>query len=361
MKLSFLSCKPRKGLRAEGVILLSLLSLPVVLCQSSVYAQEPFYKGKSIKIVVGFTAGGFYDRWARLVARHINKHIPGTPDMIVQNMPGAGSVIATNYVYGVAQPDGLTIGMPSASVYMDQLVGRKEAQFDIRKFKWIGTQDKRHQVVYMRTDAPYKSIEDVMKAKEPPKCGETGTASQGYLTLRILEEAVGVKFGSVLGYPGGAEIDLAAERGEIVCRALSIDPFFGREPFGSWRKKGFVRLLVQTAKKRDPRASDVPTIHELMDKHQTQETNRRVVEALLGATEFGSPLFVHPETPAGQVLTLRAAHANAMKDPELVAEAEKGKMDMDASTGEELDAITQKIMDQPEEIIVRIKKIMGKG
>ncbi|MDP2606248.1 MAG: tripartite tricarboxylate transporter substrate-binding protein, partial [Deltaproteobacteria bacterium] len=129
----------------------------------------------------------------------------------------------------------------------------------------------------------------------------------------------------------------------------------------SWRKKGFVRLLVQTAKKRDPRAPDVPTIHELMDKHQTPEINRRVVEALLGATEFGSPLFVHPETPAEQVRILREAHVKAMKDPELVAEAEKGKMDMDTSTGEELDAITQKIMDQPEEIIVRIKKIMGKG
>ena len=361
MKLSFASFRSCKGLMVEAVFFSSLLLLLGVLSPSSPYAQEPYYQGKSIRVVVGFSAGGFYDRWARVVARHIHKHIPGTPDMIVQNMPGAGSVIATNYVYGVAPPDGLTIGMPSASVYMDQLVGRKEVKFDVKKFKWMGTQDKRHQVVYMRADAPYKSIEDVMKAKEPPKCGETGTASQGYLTLRILEEAVGAKFGSVLGYPGGAEIDLAAERGEIVCRALSIDPFFGREPFGSWRKKGFVRLLVQTAKKRDPRAPDVPTIYELMDKHNAPQTNRRVVEVLLGATEFGSPLFVHPDTPAERVRILREAHVKAMKDPALIAEAEKGKMDMDASTGEELDAITQKIMDQPEEIIVRIRKMMGKG
>src|SRR3990167_7709420 len=95
----------------------------------SLQAQtEPFYKGKTIRIVVGFSAGGFYDRWARLVARHLGKHIPGTPDVIVQNMPGAGSAIAANYVYGVAKPDGLTLGMPSASVYMDQLVGRKEGK-----------------------------------------------------------------------------------------------------------------------------------------------------------------------------------------------------------------------------------------
>jgi len=361
MKLSFSSLRSCKGLMVEAGLLFSLLLLLGVFYPISLYAQEPYYQGRSIRIVVGFSPGGFYDRWARTVARHINKHIPGNPDMIVQNMPGAGSVIATNYVYGVAQPDGLTIGMPSASVYMDQLVGRKEAKFDVRKFNWIGTQDKRHQVVYMRADAPFKSIEDVMNAKEPPKCGETGTASQGYLTLRILEEALKVKFGSVLGYPGGAEIDLAAERGEIVCRALSIDPFFGREPFGSWRKKGFVRLLVQTAKKRDPRAPDVPTIHELMDKHGTPKQNRRVVNALLGVTEFGSPLFVHPDTPAELVRILREAHVKAMKDPELMAEAEKGKMDMAPTTGEELNALSQEIMDQPADIVARIKKLMGKG
>jgi tripartite-type tricarboxylate transporter receptor subunit TctC len=199
-----------------------------------------------------------------------------------------------------------------------------------------------------------------MNAKEPPKCGETGTASQGYLTLRILEEALGLKFGSVLGYPGGAEVDLAAERGEIVCRALSTDPFFGREPFGSWRKKGFVRLLVQTSKKRDPRAPDVPTIYELMDKHGTSKQTRRVVNALLGVTEFGSPLFVHPDTPAELVKILREAHVKAMKDPELMAEAEKGKMVMAPSTGEELNALSQEIMDQPDDIIARIKKLMGK-
>lgn len=341
------------------ILLLLLLCLSVRLTASPVHAQEPFYKGKTLRIVVGFSAGGFYDRWARLVARHLGNHIPGNPDIIVQNMPGAGSAIATNYVFSVAKPDGLTLGMPSASVYMDQLVGRKEVKFDARKFNWIGTQDKRHQVVYMRADAPYKTIEDVMKAKDPPKCGETGTASQGYLTLRLLEEALGVKFGSVLGYPGGAEIDLAVEKGEVVCRALSVDPFFGREPFDTWRKKAFVRLLVQTGKTRDPRAPDVPTIHELMDKHQTPETNRRVVGVLLGAEEFGSPLFAPPATPAEHVRTLREAHAKAMKDPELMADAKKAKMDMAPSAGEELEAITRKIMDQPADVIERVKKIMG--
>ena len=119
---------------------IAILALGLFLAWAShLHAQTPYYQGKQIKVVVGFTTGGFYDRWARLLSRHMPKHLPGNPEMIVQNMPGAGSVVATNYVYSVAKPDGLTIGFPSNSIYLDQLVGRKEAQFDIRKFAWIGS------------------------------------------------------------------------------------------------------------------------------------------------------------------------------------------------------------------------------
>jgi tripartite-type tricarboxylate transporter receptor subunit TctC len=325
-----------------------------------IQAQESFYQGKTVRIVVGFTPGGFYDRWARLLARHIGKYVPGNPDFIVQNMPGAASVIATNYVYSVAKPDGLTLGMPSANIYMDQLVGRKEAKFDVRKFHWIGTQDKRHLVFYMRSDSPYRSVEDIVKAKEPPKCGETGTTSSGYLLIRLLEEVLATKIESVLGYPGGSEIDVAVERGEVICRGMSIGPYFGREPFISWGKKGFVRLLVQTGRKRDARAPDAPTIYELMDQYKTPDTSRRVVQVILAGAEFGSPTFASPGTPADRVKLLREAHARTMKDPELLAEAKKGKMDMDPSTGEELQSLTKEAMDQPQEVIERAKKILGK-
>jgi tripartite-type tricarboxylate transporter receptor subunit TctC len=321
--------------------------------------SEPFFKGKTIKIVVGFTPGGFYDRWARLVARYMGKYVPGNPEVIVQNMPGAGSVVATNYVYGVAKPDGLTLGMPSANIYMDQLVGREEIKFDVRRFHWIGTQDKRHLVFYMRSDTPYKTVGDIVKAKEPPKCGETGTTSQGYLLTRIVDEVLGGKLNMVLGYPGGAEVDLAVEKGEVVCRGMSIDPYFGREPFLSWGKKGFVRLLLQTGSKRDPRAPDVPTIYELMDQNKTPDINRRVVRVILAGAEFGSPLFAAPGTPPERVKILREAHAKSMKDSELVAEAKKGKMDMDPSTGEELQDLTKEVMAQPPEVVERARKITG--
>ncbi len=340
-------------------LLFSLLILPLGLPAALEAQSEPFFKGKTIKIVVGFTPSGFYDRWARAVARYMGKFIPGNPEIIVQNMPGAGSVVAANYVYGVAKPDGLTVGMPSANIYMDQLVRRDEIKFDVRRFHWIGTQDKRHLVFYMRSDTPYKSVGDIIKAKEPPKCGETGTTSSGYLLTRIVDEVLGGKLNMVLGYPGGAEVDLAVEKGEVVCRGMSIDPYFGREPFISWGKKSFVRLLLQTGSKRDARAPDIPTIYELMDQYKTPDINRRVVRVILAGAEFGSPLFVAPGTPAERVKILREAHAKSMKDPELIAEANKGKMDMDPSTGEELQELTKEVMAQPREVVEQARKITG--
>src|SRR4029450_1488873 len=149
--------------------LILALSL-IVGSQSLLFAQTSYYQGKQIKSVVGFTAGGFYDRWARLLARFMPKYIPGNPEMIVQNMPGAGSVVATNYVYSVAKPDGLTIGYPSNGIYLDQLVGRPEVKLDISKFAWIGSPVKEPMIFYIRTDAPFKTIFDVKNAKEPPKC-----------------------------------------------------------------------------------------------------------------------------------------------------------------------------------------------
>ncbi|HVH89997.1 MAG TPA: tripartite tricarboxylate transporter substrate-binding protein, partial [Candidatus Acidoferrum sp.] len=214
-------------------------------------AQEPYYKGKSIKIVVGFTPGGFYDRWARLFSRYMPKYIPGSPEIVVQNMPGGGSLIAANYVYSVAKPDGLTMGMAQYTAYIDQLVGRKEVQFDVRKFSWIGSPVTETVLLYMRSDAPYKSIGDIVKAKEPPKCGSSGTASSDYQLAKILEDSIGAKFNVVLGYPGGSEIDIAVEKGEVICRAHNISAHFGREPFNSWHKKDFDRHLVQTGRKRD--------------------------------------------------------------------------------------------------------------
>jgi tripartite-type tricarboxylate transporter receptor subunit TctC len=324
------------------------------------YAQTPFYQGKQIKVVVGFTSGGFYDRWARLLSRYMPKHIPGSPEMIVQNMPGAGSVVATNFVYNVAKPDGLTIGFPSSAIYLDQLIGRPEAKFDIRKFSWIGSPVQEPVIFYIRADSPYKSISEIRNAKEPPKCGATGTVSTDFILARLLEDTMPpLKIDTVLGYPGGAEIDLAVEKNEVICRGMTASPFHGREPFISWQKKNFVRVLLFTGDKRDERLPDVPTLDEIFDKEKVPEAGRRVAEVILAAEKFGRPIIAGPETPPERQNILRQAFNQAMKDPELLAEAKKTKMDVDPTSGEVLQKLANRVLDQPTEVLARVKRILS--
>jgi tripartite-type tricarboxylate transporter receptor subunit TctC len=321
--------------------------------------SEPFYRGKTIRIMVGSTAGGFYDRWARLFGRYMGKYIPGQPEIIAQNMPGAGSVIAVNHVFNVAKPDGLTLVMPLNSVYVDQLVGRKEVQFDLRKFHWIGSPAVESVIMYMRADTPYKSIADIIKAKEPPKCGGTGTASSDYILSKVLEDTVGAKFNSVLGYAGGTEIDIAVEKGEVVCRAHSTSAHYGREPFDTWHKKNFDRHIVQTSRKRDSRAADVPTLHEIFDQYKVPADQRRFAQVVLAAGDFGRPVMVTPGTPADRVKVLREALLKTLNDPEVAAEAKKARMDIEPTSGEELETLVRDIFDSPPDVIERVKKMLS--
>jgi len=328
--------------------------------RSNAKAQDqPFYQGQSIKIIVGFTSGGFYDRWSRLLARYVPKYLPGNPEMIVQNMPGAGGLIAANHMYSVAKPDGLTIGMLSYGMYLDQLVGRKEVQYDVRKFHWIGSPEKSDVLFYMRSDAPYRSVEDIRNANTPPKCGSTGTAGTDYILARLLEDTLGLKINTVLGYPGGSEIDLAVEKGEVQCRVMTAAPFFGREPFTTWRKNNFVRVILYGGQKRDERIPDTSTIYEIFEKEKTPEESRRVADVILRGTDFGRPWVAPPGTPKERVKILRDAHAKAMADPQLLDEAKKGKMEVEPVTGEELQKLAERIINQPPGVIARVKKVLG--
>ena len=327
---------------------------------SALFAQTPYYQGKQVKFVVGFTTGGFYDRWARLLSRFMPKYIPGNPSFIVQNMPGAGSVIATNYVYSVSKPDGLTLGVPSSGIYLDQLVGRAEIKFDIRKFAWIGSPVKEPMILYMRSDTPFKTIDDVKNSKEPPKCGSTGTVSTDFILARMLEDTLPpLKINTVLGYPGGSEIDIAVEKGEVICRGMTASPFFGREPFLSWQKKNFVRVLLFTGAKRDERLPDVPTIREIFDKEKVPEASRRVADVILAAESFGRPIIAPPGTSAEHLKILRSAFEQSIKDPELLAETQKQRMDVDPETGENLEKLAKRILQQPPEVLARVKKILS--
>lgn len=339
------------------IVYFSLLSKAPLTIGDNAYAQTTtFYEGKTVKIVTFDSVGG-YNFLARLLARHLPKYIPGSPNFIVQNMPGAGSVIATNYVSHVAKPDGLTVGMPNQRVYLAQLLGNKEANFDMRKFNWIGSPDRNPSLLYIRADAPYKSIDEIIKAKLPPKCGSTGL--EGASVILALEEILGARFEVVLGYPEARQVDLAVERGEVICRFIGITAHFNREPFINWHAKGFDRHILQSGQKRDGRAVDTPTIFELMDRYGTREVNRRLVQVLTAGEVFGHPMMAPPGTPPDRVKVLREAYAKALKDPEFLAEAQKGQWDVDPVAGEELQELARQVVDQPSEVVEQTRRILG--
>jgi tripartite-type tricarboxylate transporter receptor subunit TctC len=332
----------------------------LILLTSPTFSQTPFYQGKTIRVVIGYTAGGTNDLWARAVSRFWGKHIPGNPNIIVQNMPGAGTMIAANYIYNVAKPDGLSLALVAPALFFNQLGGQEEVKFDWSKFAWIGSPEETSEMLSMRSDSPFKTLDDVRKATVPPKCGTTGAGTPGHYFPRLLEEVLDLKFDLVTGYPGASEIDLAIEKGEVQCRAGTTSAFFGREPGRTWAKTGFVRLLVIGGSKPDSRAVGVPTIWELMERHKTPESGKRLATVLLSPGSFGRPLISGPGVPADRVKILRDSFLKAMSDPELLAEAEKRGWEPDPVTGDRLQALAREVVAQPPEVIKRMNVVLGK-
>lgn len=326
---------------------------------TELYAQ-PFYQGKTITFLVGSGSGTAYDIYSRLLAAHLGKYLPGNPTVIVQNMPAAGGLVAANYVYGVAKPDGLTIASINPAHYFNQLQGNKEVKFDWPKFAWIASMDKSEHMLYMRSDAPYKTLRDIRNAAEPPKCGATGTGTSGHYIPRMLEETLGTRFTIVTGYAGGNEIDLATERNEVVCRSFTTQAYFQREPYHTWRKKNFVRVLMQTGRTRDPRLPDTPLLSELMDEFKTSDLGRRVATVMLGSGELGRPVVASPATPSDRVRLLREAFMKAMTDPALLEEAKVKKMDITPTPGDELAKIARDVIDQPPDVVERIRALLSR-
>jgi len=219
--------------------------------------------------------------------------------------------------------------------------------------------EKTEVIFFVRADAPYKSFDDVMKSSEPPKCGATGTASSGYYIPLLLEETLGMKFNIITGYQGGSDVDLAIERGEIHCRAFSISAFFAREPFHTWRKKAFVRVVLQTGMNRDGSIADVPTIYELMKQYQTPPRSQRLATVILAAGDIGRPIVAPAGLAPERLKILRNAFDKTVADAEFKADAQKQNLVWDPNSGEGLEALGKEVIAQPPEVVERLKKILG--
>jgi tripartite-type tricarboxylate transporter receptor subunit TctC len=345
----------------EGTMKSIILALLACLVWSSnVSAQASFFEGKTVRILVGFSPGGAYDVWARVIAQYMGKYIPGNPAFVVQNMTGGGSMVAANHVYNVAKPDGLTFGLVTPALLIEQLAGRKEVQFDWPKFSWIGSPEKTDRIFYIRTDSGFKTIEEMRKATEPPKCGSTGVGTASAYWPQFLADTFGFKLNIVPGYQGSADINLATEKGEMQCWGGTVQAFFGSEPGRTWAKTGFVRVLTQGGQKRHPQLPDVPTVWELLDKHKISEVTRRLAKVLFAPDDLGRPLFGPPGVPTDRVKVLREAFMKMMNDPDVLTDARKKELDPNPVTGDELESLGKELLAQPPEVIQRMKKILEK-
>lgn len=326
---------------------------------SAPLAQAPFYQGKTINILVGTKAGDVYDLYPRLLAEFLPKHIPGSPNIIVQNVPGAASLIAANQVYNIAKPDGLTLAAIYPALYFDQLIKKPEVKYDWAKWNWIGSPVTSNHLLYMRADTPYKSVDDVRKATTAPKCGSTGIASTGYYMPKLMEEVLGTKFDIVSGYVSGQDIDLAVERGELQCRAFTITAYFAREPFITWRKQNFVNVLIQTGGKRDPRLKESPTIYEVMDRYKVGEAGRSLTKVILASGDMGRPIVAPPGVPPERVKILRDAFDKTVTEAAFLAEAERRRLEIDPTRWDEMESLAKAVMVTPPDVVARMRKLLG--
>jgi tripartite-type tricarboxylate transporter receptor subunit TctC len=326
---------------------------------SALLAQAPFYQGRTINILVGTKAGDVYDLYPRLLAEFLPKHIPGNPNIIVQNVPGAASLIAANQVYNIAKPDGLTLAAIYPALYFDQLIKKPEVKYDWAKWNWIGSPVTSNHLLYMRADTPYKSVDDVRKATTAPKCGSTGIASTGYYMPKLMEEVLGTKFDIVSGYVSGQDIDLAVERGELQCRAFTITAYFAREPFITWRKQKFVNVLIQTGAKRDPRLKESPTIYEIMDRYKVGEAGRSLTKVILASGDMGRPIVAPPGVPPDRVKIVRDAFDKTVTEAAFLAEAERRRLEIDPTRWDEMESLAKDVMATPPDVVARMRKLLG--
>jgi len=340
-----------------GVFLIVSVAAP---SWTSAQSSKPFYDGKTIQLLVASGPGATTDFGARLVGRYLGKHIPGNPGVIVQNMPGAGGLVAANHLFNIAKPDGLTILAVSRANYLDQMVGRAEVRADFRKFGWIGSFNKAPMMAACRTDTPYKSIAAIRAAKVPPRFGQSGTGSISYVFGSLFEKILDLKMKNVTGFKSGRDTDMGLERGEIDCRATS-DITVIREPWNQWVRENFVTFVIQQGPEKSSLLPPVPTVAELASPESKPLV--KLMDVMLAYTEFDRPFTAPPGMPKERLQLLRESFERMLKDAEFAAEAKK-LLDWDGTTylsGEQLQKKIEATVTQPPDVIKQVKEILAES
>jgi tripartite-type tricarboxylate transporter receptor subunit TctC len=306
----------------------------------AVLAQE-FYKDKTIRFIVGQAAGGGYDTYTRVIARHISKHIPGNPISVVENMTGAGSLVAANYVYGNAKPDGLTVANWNSAFVLNQALGDPNVQFDARKFGWIGAPSKGIPVCVVMGFAGVKTFEDVLKSGKTLKMGGTAPGSHSVDLPLMLNKMLGTKFSVVSGYQGTAQVRLAMQRREVDGDCTNWDSVIAtrRDLLDAKGDDRLIPFLIHT-RLDDPEVRNLPLFTDVLK----DEVNIATYKAYMAQMEYQRPLTITPGTPKERLEILRRAFKTTLADPEFQAQANKSKLDITYVSGEEIDRIVAEVL-----------------
>ena len=316
--------------------------------------QDEFYKGKTIRLLIGAGLGGSQDVFARLIARHLGDHLPGHPLVVPEDMPGAGGIGLLNYMTRVARNDGLTIGTAPATTVFDPLFGgRAKGEFDPLKLSWLGGPVRFSAVaIAWNASTPIRKADDLLRYDM--KVGATSAASASATDAYVLRHLLGFKFDVVLGYPGGADIDLAMVRGETQGRAnVAWDGLTSRNP--DWLKDGKVTLLYQEGLRKNPEVpADVPLVLDFAKS----AADRRMLSLKFSSYDVGYPFMTTPDTPPDRLATLRTGVASALADPALRAEAKKERLDIDPISWEETEAIIKAAYQAPPDVLARLVTAM---
>ena len=337
----------------KGLAHLAAAALVLLLFATPAKAQDSFYKGKTVRIIVGASAGGGYDTYSRTIARHLGKHIPGNPTFVVDNMPGAGFLISANYMYKIAKPDGLTIGHFIGGLFLQQLLEKPGIEFDAKRFEYIGVPAQDNYALGISKATGINSMDQWLSTKTVVKLGGVGVGSATDDIPKVLAATIGLPMQLVTGFKGTADVRLAFNSGEVQGVCNSLESFRA-----TWRNEldsGNVVIVLQTIAKRHPEFPNVPLA---IDYAKTDEAKRLINALVHSVGPTARPYVLPPKTPKEQVVTLRNAFMQTMKDPEFLAEAAKAKLDINPLDGAELERYVREVFNLDKVLIPKAKEIL---
>jgi tripartite-type tricarboxylate transporter receptor subunit TctC len=357
-----ISANNRASDRSQGELMANrwLNLLPIVALTfcwriNDCAAQDSFYRNKTVRIVVGGSAGGGYDTYTRTIARHLGKHVPGNPAFVVDNMTGAGSLIAANYTYKIAKPDGLTIGHFIGGLILQQVLGKPGIEFDGPKFEYLGVPAQDSLALGVSKAAGVSSIEQWLSSKTTLKFGGVGPGAGTDDVTKVVRATVGVPIQLISGYKGTADIRLAIAAGELHGVTNSWESYKS-----GWSKEiesGSILLLMQTLPQRHPELPNVPAIYDFV---KNEEARKLVQVGIFDYSAIARPYVFPPKTPKDRVLMLRKGLAATYKDPEFLADVQKARLDMNPISGEDLEKVVARVYRLEKPIVEKLKEILLK-